>query len=62
MNSFTDICSYVHLKVHPYTFRNEDSYLLYDYGADPAAEYDQFYDLGVDGYFTDFPWTVRLIK
>ncbi len=43
------------LKVHPYTFRNEERYLLKEYQKDPQAEYLEFYALGVDGVFTDFP-------
>lgn len=42
------------LLVHPYTFRNEPTYLATDYNGDPDAEYDQFYKLGVDGLFSDF--------
>ncbi|MEG4805651.1 esterase-like activity of phytase family protein [Microcoleus sp. ARI1-B5] len=42
------------LLVHPYTFRNEPSYLAADYNGSPQAEYDQFYKLGVDGLFSDF--------
>jgi glycerophosphoryl diester phosphodiesterase len=45
------------LLVHPYTFRNEARYLAADYADDPAAEYRQFYTLGVDGVFSDFPGT-----
>ncbi len=45
------------LLVHPYTFRNEAQYLARDYGGDPAAEYRQFFELGVDGLFSDFPDT-----
>lgn len=43
------------LKVHPYTFRSESHYLLKDYKGDPQAEYLQFFELGVDGLFSDFP-------
>jgi glycerophosphoryl diester phosphodiesterase len=43
------------LLVHPYTFRNEAQYLARDYGGDPAAEYRHFFELGVDGLFSDFP-------
>ena len=46
------------LQVHVYTFRNEDQFLLWNYGADPYREYEQFLKLGVDGYFTDFPWSL----
>lgn len=45
------------LLVHPYTFRDEARYLARDYGGDPAAEYVQFYALGVDGVFSDVPDT-----
>jgi glycerophosphoryl diester phosphodiesterase len=45
------------LLVHPYTFRNEPQYLAANYAGDPLAEYKQFFDLGVDGLFTDFPDT-----
>lgn len=45
------------LLVHPYTFRNEGLYLARDYNGDPEQEYRQFIQLGVDGYFTDFPAT-----
>ncbi|QYO63465.1 esterase-like activity of phytase family protein [Leptolyngbya sp. 7M] len=45
------------LLVHPYTFRNEGLYLARDYNGDPELEYRQFIQLGVDGYFTDFPAT-----
>lgn len=45
----------VGLKVHPYTFRSETKYLLADYKNDPSAEYQEFFRLGVDGLFTDFP-------
>jgi len=45
------------LQVHPWTFRNEERYLAADYNRDPKAEYLQFYRLGVDGLFSDFPDT-----
>jgi glycerophosphoryl diester phosphodiesterase len=53
------------LAVHPYTFRNENSFLPLELrlSADPAAygkafaEYEQFYGLGVDGLFSDNPDT-----
>jgi glycerophosphoryl diester phosphodiesterase len=43
------------LLVHPYTFRREVRFLPKDYAADPLAEYRRYYELGVDGVFTDFP-------
>lgn len=42
------------LFVHAYTFRSEERYLLEDYGKDPSNEYLEFFNLGVDGVFTDF--------
>jgi glycerophosphoryl diester phosphodiesterase len=53
------------LLVHPYTFRNENSFLPAELrsSADPAAyghaiaEYRQFFALGVDGVFSDNPDT-----
>lgn len=43
------------LMVHPWTFRSDKEYLAADYGGDPEAEYLQFFALGVDGVFADFP-------
>ncbi|PHK06292.1 glycerophosphodiester phosphodiesterase [Nostoc linckia z13] len=45
------------LQVHPYTFRNEDLYLAADYKGNPELEFQQFFQLGVDALFTDFPDT-----
>jgi glycerophosphoryl diester phosphodiesterase len=45
------------LRVHPYTFRNEAQFLAADYQGEPLNEYRQFFDLGVDGLFSDFPVT-----
>ena len=42
------------LFVHTWTFRNEQRRLAFDYGGDPVNEYVQFYELGVDGVFSDF--------
>nr|WP_272819432.1 glycerophosphodiester phosphodiesterase family protein [Scytonema hofmannii] len=50
------------LLVHPYTFRNESVYLASDYNGDPVQEYKQFIELGVDGFFTDFPGTGDTIR
>ncbi|TVP63997.1 MAG: glycerophosphodiester phosphodiesterase [Nodularia sp. (in: Bacteria)] len=50
------------LVVHPYTFRNEDRFLSADYNGNPALEYIQFINLGIDGYFTDFPGTGSQIR
>ena len=42
------------LFVHPFTFRNESRRLAADYKGDGANEYLAYYQLGVDGVFTDF--------
>ena len=45
------------LFVHAFTFRSEAKRLLSDYQGDAAAEYKKFFELGVDGVFSDFPDT-----
>ena len=50
------------LLVHPYTFRNEERFLAADYKGNPALEYIQFINLGIDGYFTDFPGTGSQVR
>ncbi|MGC8714105.1 MAG: glycerophosphodiester phosphodiesterase family protein, partial [Leptodesmis sp.] len=49
------------LLVHLYTLRNESFFLASDYQNNPRAEFKQFIDLGVDGFFTDFPGTGRSV-
>jgi len=49
----------VGLFVHPFTFRDEAEYLTKTYRGDPKAEYKVYFDLGVDGIFTDFSTTAR---
>ena len=56
----TDLVQRAHargLAVHPYTFRDEQRRLASDYEGNPVNEYLQFYELGVDGLFSDFPDT-----
>ena len=43
------------LRVHTYTFRSEPATLAPEYRNDPQLEYRQFYALGIDGVFADFP-------
>ena len=53
----TDVVKNAHaagLFVHAYTFRSEAKRLASDFKGDPKAEYKLFYDLGVDGVFSDF--------
>jgi len=45
----------VGLKVHTWTFRKEEQYLAPDYNKNAQAEYEQFFKLGIDGVFSDFP-------
>jgi glycerophosphoryl diester phosphodiesterase len=56
----TDLIERAHdhgLLIHTWTFRNEQSRLVSDYGGNPINEYLQFYELGIDGVFSDFPDT-----
>jgi glycerophosphoryl diester phosphodiesterase len=56
----TDLIDRAHehgLVVHTWTFRNEQSRLVSDYEGNPVNEYLQFYELGIDGVFSDFPDT-----
>jgi len=43
------------LLVHPWTFRSDPPFLAAEYGGVPEREYAQFFALGVDGAFSDFP-------
>ena len=56
----TDLIDRAHahgLLIHTWTFRNEQSRLVSDYEGNPINEYLQFYELGIDGVFSDFPDT-----
>ena len=63
--SFVEDAHRAGLLVHPYTFRNENAFLPLELrsSAGPAAygnaiaEYERFFDLGVDGLFSDNPDT-----
>ncbi len=50
------------LFVHAYTFRNEAKRLASDFKGDPKAEYKLFYNLGVDGVFSDFADTAKAAR
>jgi len=52
----------VGLLVHTWTFRNEQRRLLSDYAGNPVDEYLQFYRLGIDGVFADFPDTAVVAR
>ena len=48
------------LQVHPYTLRNEERFLTLDADGNPQTpeeEFVQLIEVGVDGFFTDFPAT-----
>ena len=45
------------LKVHAWTFANNN--YAWDYMHDPHGEYEYYVNAGVDGLFTDFPWTLN---
>ena len=45
------------LVVHTWTFRDEQRRLLSDYAGNPLEEYLQFFELGIDGVFSDFAGT-----
>ncbi|GAB2209288.1 hypothetical protein Droror1_Dr00026498 [Drosera rotundifolia] len=54
----TDLIARAHahdLQVHPYTYRNENQFLHFDFKQDPYNEYEYWINtMGVDGLFTDF--------
>ncbi|KAK9278490.1 hypothetical protein L1049_028056 [Liquidambar formosana] len=54
----TDLVAKAHshdLQVHPYTYRNENIFLHYNFNQDPYEEYEYWIKkIGVDGLFTDF--------
>ena len=61
----TDVVKNAHaagLFVHAYTFRSEAPGLLSDYKGDPKAEYKLFFNLGVDGVFSDFTDTAKAAR
>ncbi|XP_042498252.1 glycerophosphodiester phosphodiesterase GDPD6 isoform X2 [Macadamia integrifolia] len=70
----TDLVARAHahgLQVHPYTYRNENIFLHFNFHQDPYVEYDYWLnEIGVDGLFTDFTgslhnfqeWTSPLSK
>ncbi len=52
------------MQVHPYTLRNEERFLTLNPDGTPQSpedEYRQLIELGVDGFFTDFPATGRMV-
>ncbi|MBP0001858.1 MAG: esterase-like activity of phytase family protein [Cyanobacteria bacterium SID2] len=53
------------MQIHPYTLRNEENFLTLNADGTPQTpedEVEQLIDLGVDGFFTDFPGTGDLVR
>ncbi|WKA02307.1 hypothetical protein VitviT2T_020512 [Vitis vinifera] len=47
-------------QVHPYTYRNENQFLHFNFHQDPYAQYDYWINkIGVDGLFTYFNGTLH---
>ncbi len=58
LNAPTSVVKDAHaagLFVHTWTFRSEPKRIASNYGGDPVAEYKAYFELGVDGVFSDFP-------
>ncbi|MGF1491151.1 MAG: esterase-like activity of phytase family protein [Microcoleaceae cyanobacterium] len=52
------------LQVHPYTLRDEERFLTLNADGTPQTPEDEFrqlIEIGVDGFFTDFPETGRIV-
>ena len=52
------------LQVHPYTLRDEETFLTLNADGTPQTtgdEFRQLIELGVDGFFTDYPETGRIV-
>ncbi|XP_024388126.1 glycerophosphodiester phosphodiesterase GDPD5 isoform X2 [Physcomitrium patens] len=62
----TDLIKRAHahnLQVHPYTYRNENKFLHFDFHQDPYQEYRYWiHNMSVDGMFTDFTGTLHLYQ
>ncbi len=56
-NNLIDRAHKAGLRIHTWTFRNEQRRLVSDYAGNPVNEYLQFFRLGIDGVFSDFPDT-----
>ncbi|MDZ8188233.1 MAG: glycerophosphodiester phosphodiesterase [Nostoc sp. ChiSLP02] len=50
------------LLVHVWTFRNEDYFLPLDFQGNPQGEYELFFNLGIDGVFSDYPDTACTVS
>ncbi|WP_016952368.1 glycerophosphodiester phosphodiesterase [Anabaena sp. PCC 7108] len=47
------------LQVHAWTFRNEDFFLPLNLQGNPQSEYEIFFELAIDGIFSDYPDTAK---
>lgn len=59
-----DFAHHAGLQVHPYTLRDEEQFLTLNPDGTPQTtgdEFRQLIGLGVDGFFTDFPETGRIV-
>ena len=60
VTSFVDDAHAAGLQVHPYTLRNEERFLTLEADGTPQTpeeEFQELIEIGVDGFFTDFPGT-----
>ncbi|MGK7894225.1 MAG: esterase-like activity of phytase family protein, partial [Xenococcus sp. (in: cyanobacteria)] len=60
VTSFVDDAYAAGLQVHPYTLRDEERFLTLEADGTPQTpegEFQQLVEVGVDGFFTDFPAT-----
>ncbi|KAJ3696182.1 hypothetical protein LUZ60_001559 [Juncus effusus] len=62
----TDLVAKAHahdLQVHPYTYRNENQFLHFDFNQDPYEEFNYWINtIGIDGLFTDFTGSLHLFQ
>ncbi|AFZ49773.1 glycerophosphodiester phosphodiesterase family protein [Dactylococcopsis salina] len=64
VTSFVDDAHNAGLQVHPYTLRNEERFLTLEEDGTPQTpgeEFEQLIEIGVDGFFTDFPATGSMV-
>ena len=64
VTSFVDDAQNAGLQVHPYTLRNEERFLTLEADGTPQTpgeEFEQLIEIGVDGFFTDFPATGSIV-
>ncbi|NET03138.1 MAG: glycerophosphodiester phosphodiesterase [Symploca sp. SIO2B6] len=65
VTSFVDDAHAAGLQVHPYTLRNEEQFLTLEADGTPQTperEFEQLIQIGVDGFFTDFPATGDFVR